>query len=75
MQLVHLGYIKAWRSVQPTVEKLLKDAAASVSGGSKQRWKTFFVGHSLGGALATIATASAVAQGCAPEACDYICTP
>jgi alpha-beta hydrolase superfamily lysophospholipase len=63
MQMVHKGSLEAWRSVQQATEKVLRDATAVLSG--DESCKTYFVGHSFGGALATLAAASAVAQGCA----------
>lgn len=66
MQLVHTGFLKAWRSVQPAVEGLIKQAARVEDHETFRRsfWKATFVGHSLGGSLATLATASAAAHGC-----------
>ena len=64
MQMVHNGFHEAWRSVQPAVEELIQDAAAYDACGNSADWKVYFAGHSLGGALATLATASAAAQGC-----------
>jgi predicted alpha/beta hydrolase len=56
--------------VQQATEKVLRDATAVLSG--DESCKTYFVGHSFGGALATLAAASAVAQGCAATS-HYLC--
>ena len=59
--MVHKGYLQAWRSIQPAVELLIEDACTH--SGAHADWKVYFVGHSLGGGMATLATASAAAQG------------
>ena len=61
--MVHRGFLKAWRSVQAAVDTLVADCEATT--GEPRGWKVFMVGHSLGGALATLATASTVLKGCA----------
>ena len=65
MQLVHLGFLRAWRSVQHATEVLIRQAVGAQEDDQFRNceWKTLFAGHSLGGALATLATASAVANG------------
>lgn len=54
---VHAGFLTAWRSVQDAVWDC-------VYAPEFKDWKTTFVGHSLGGALATLAAASAAEHGC-----------
>jgi hypothetical protein len=56
--------LEAWRSVQAATEKLLNDVGTVLTGSAEQACKTYFLGESLGGAIATIAVAAAVAQGC-----------
>ena len=68
MQMVHKGFLQAWRSIQPAVERLIDDACTQ--SGSPDDWKVYFVGHSLGGGMATLATASAAAQGFAAHVVD-----
>lgn len=63
--MVHRGFLKAWRSVQAAVDTLVADCEATT--GEPRGWKVFMVGHSLGGALATLATASTALKGCAPR--------
>ena len=75
MQLVHGGFLSAWRSVQFATDTLIRQAIGMKDGErlSDCPWKTIFTGYSLGGALATLATASAVANGYAlPTLCPFM---
>ena len=51
--------------MQDATETLIRQVVGAQEGDMLKDcpWKTFFMGHSLGGALATLATASAVAKG------------
>ena len=71
LQVVHYGYLKAWRSVQTATEKVVRQVSSHDSTSTVSDWTTFFTGHSLGGALATLAAASAVAQGCENLQCSF----
>lgn len=61
VMMVHRGFLKAWRSIQAAVDTLVSDAVAT--SGRPEDWKVYMVGHSLGGALATLATASSALKG------------
>jgi predicted lipase len=54
---VHLGFLTAWRSVEQAVHTVIQDCTQGEEG-----WKVSFVGHSLGGALATLAAADYAAE-------------
>ncbi|NJO76990.1 MAG: DUF2974 domain-containing protein [Leptolyngbyaceae cyanobacterium RM1_406_9] len=56
---VHRGFQAAWQSVEEGVLKQLEIWGA----GRKSNFPIFITGHSLGGALATVAAASLVKQG------------
>lgn len=56
--LVHFGFLRGYASVR---EPLLAELAALTSGLSRD-WEIFFTGHSLGGALATLAAADVAAR-------------
>ncbi|KAK1870119.1 hypothetical protein I4F81_012581 [Pyropia yezoensis] len=56
--LVHFGFLRGYASVR---EPLLAELSA-LTGGLGRDWEVFFTGHSLGGALATLAAADVAAR-------------
>jgi nuclear pore complex protein Nup85 len=51
--MVHSGFLAAYDSVKAKVFRIVDQATAGCS--AEQPWNVFITGHSLGGALATLA--------------------
>jgi len=60
--LVHKGFLKAVERVLPSIQKWVQGYVFHLVGAVPSDWKLLFTGHSLGGALALLATTLAEAR-------------